>query len=78
MYGLPGFEDNLNILNCVNSMRNCVHQMYKFSGFTKKIEHLELRRSDGKLCTLDVQIVWICKNIEYPELRKFNKKLCTL
>ena len=25
IYGMSGFEEKLNIQNCVNSMRNCVH-----------------------------------------------------
>ena len=36
MCGLSAFAKRLNIQNCVNSMRNCVHYMYEFSGFTEK------------------------------------------
>ena len=52
--------------------------MYGFFGLKKKIEHPKLCKSDGKLCTLDVRIVCICRKIEYLELCKFNGKLCTL
>ena len=41
-------------------------------GFAKKIENPELHKFNGKLCTLYVRIVWICREIEYLELRKFN------
>ena len=44
----------------------------------RKIESLELRKFNGKLCTLYVCNVWICRKIECPELHKFNGKLCTL
>ena len=60
--------------------------MYEFYGFTKKkktklcryVECKELRKSNRKLCALDVQIVWICRKFEYPELHKLIGKLCTL
>ena len=44
----------------------------------RKIEYLELRKSDWKLCTQDVRIACFCKKAKYPKLRKFNGKLCTL
>ena len=37
-----------------------------------------MRKFNGKLCTLNVRNVRICREIEYPELRKLNEKLCTL
>ena len=44
----------------------------------RKINCVELRKFNGKLCTLNVRNVQICKEIEYTELRKLKKKLCTL
>ena len=52
--------------------------MYGMSGFAQKIQYPELRKFNGKLCTLFVQNVWISKKIEYPEMRIFNGKLCTI
>jgi len=43
-----------------------------------KIENLELRKFNGKLCTLNVWTIWICRYIENPEMQKFDWKLCTL
>ena len=48
------------------------------SGFAQKIQYPDLRKFNGKLCTLFVQNVWISKKIEYPEMRIFNGKLCTI
>ena len=56
--------------------------MYGLCGFIGN-EYQELRKFNGKLCTLYVQIVWICKEydfcgyIECIELCQFNGKLCT-
>ena len=36
MCELPAFVEMLNIQNCVISMGNCVHYMYKMSRFTEK------------------------------------------
>ena len=36
MYGLSGFEENLNILNCINSRGNFVDYMYGLSEFIEK------------------------------------------
>ena len=78
MYGFYEFTEKLNIQNCINSTRNCVHHMYGLSGFAEKlniqncvnstrncrnIEYPEVRKFDRKLCTLDVRIVWICRKI---------------
>ena len=52
MYGWSGFAEKLNIQNSVNLTGNCVHYMYRSYGFAKKIEYLELRKFNGKLCTL--------------------------
>ena len=35
MYVLSGFPENLNIMNCVNLVGNCVHYMYGMSGFAE-------------------------------------------
>jgi len=46
----------------------------------RKIEYLELRKFNVKLCTLYAWIFWICrkielrKNIECTKLRKSNRK----
>jgi len=56
--------------------------MYKLSRFIE-IEYRELRKFNEKLCTLYVQIVWICKEsefcgyIECTGLRQSNGKLYT-
>ena len=46
--------------------------------FRQKIESPKLRKFKGKLCTLHVQNVWMCRKIEDPEQQKLNRKLCTL
>ena len=38
----------------------------------EEIEHPELHKFYGKLCTLYVRNVWIWRKIDCPELRKFN------
>ena len=70
----------LNIHNCVNSTGNCVHYMYREFEFPGSVECIDLHQSNGKLCTVDVQVlqIQICRKNKYPELRKFNKKLWTL
>ena len=44
----------------------------------RKINCVELRKFNKKLCTLKVRNVRISREIEYPELRKLKEKLCTL
>ena len=44
----------------------------------RKIDCLELRKFNGKLCSLNLRNVRISREIEYPELRKLKEKLCTL
>ena len=44
----------------------------------RKIDCLELRKFNGKLCTLNVRKVRIYREIEYPKLRKLNKRFCSL
>ena len=44
----------------------------------RKIDCLELRKFNGKLCSLNLRNVQISREIEYPELRKLKEKLCTL
>ena len=69
----------LNVQNCENSRKNCVHQMYRQYEFVEKFEfvncvkivkiqmkikeHNKLSKLNGKLITLDVQIVQICFQI---------------
>ena len=52
---------------CVRKVRIC-----------RKFEYPELRKFNGKLCTLYARNVWISGKIEYPLLHIFNGKLCTL
>ena len=54
--------NSLNVWSQENSMENYVHLMYKTSGFVEKFEFIECKMSwkfDGKLCTFDLQNVWI-------------------
>ena len=76
MYGLSGFVENLNstnmlnvqnVQNCVNSSGNCVPQILGLCGFAKNIQYPQLPKFNGKLCTLNVWIAWICKKFEYPK-----------
>ena len=53
-------------------------QIYRKIELCRHIECIELGKSNRKLYTLNVRIVWICKKFVYLELRKFNGKLCTL
>ena len=34
---MSGFVKNLNILNCENSMGNCVHYMHEMSGLAENL-----------------------------------------
>ena len=42
MYGLFALAEILNIQNCVNSIGNCVHYMYGFSGFKEKLNFVDM------------------------------------
>ena len=42
MYGLSGFVENFNILNCVNSTKNCVHYMYGMFGFIENMNSADM------------------------------------
>ena len=75
---MSGFEENLNVRNCVNLKENCVHYICKNVWICKKIDCREMRKFNGKLCTLNVRNVRICREIVYPELRKLNEKFYTL
>ena len=44
MYRMFGFAEKLNIQNRINLKENCVHNMYRLSGFEKKIEYLEMQK----------------------------------
>ena len=78
MYGKSGFAEKLKIQNFVNSA-GIVYIIYvrnvKICG---EIKNLELRKFNGKLCTLNVRTVKICRKIENPERCKFIGKLCKL
>ena len=64
MYELSGFAEKLNIQNSV-IQRVIVYIICL--DLQKKNEHLEQDKFYGKLCTLYVRNVWICRKIEYPE-----------
>ena len=77
-------------MECLNMQKNLISRIRQIQreivyirctdclDLQKKIEYLELRKFDRKLCTQDVRIACICGNVEYPKLRNFNGKLCTL
>ena len=56
MYGISGFAEKLNIPNFENSTENCIIYVWNVC-ICKKIECPELRKFNGKLCTLYVQNV---------------------
>ena len=51
MYGLSGFEENLNIPNCVNLAGNCIHYMYWFFGLIENLNSTNMLN------------VWNCVNL---------------
>ena len=66
--------NSLNIQNCEISRENCVYQMYRQYEFVENFEfvdcvkmeieeHNKLSKLNGKLITLDVQIIRICKKV---------------
>ena len=70
--------NSLNVQNSKNSRKNSVHQIYRQYEFVEKFEfivckimkiqmkiekHTKLSKLNGKLITLDVQIVQICFQI---------------
>ena len=59
-----GFAEKLNIQNSVNSTENCVHYIRTKCLICREIDCLELRKLNGKLCTLHARNVWISRNIE--------------
>ena len=65
MFKLEKFDGkSMNVPNHENLMENCVHQTYRQSGLVEKFDFVKNTKSwkfNGKLCTLDVQIVWNCK-----------------
>ena len=75
---------------CLDLQKNCTSKTVKIRQkivyiifvqnvwICRKFDCLELRKLNGKLCTLHVRNVWICRKIECPDLRKFNEKLCML
>ena len=86
MYRMLGCAEKLEIQNCVNSTRNCVHYRYGLSGFAEILNLQNCVNSTGNcVCWNTGKIVYIiCTysldvlKIEYPELRKFNRKLLPL
>ena len=44
---LSGFEEKLNIQNCVNSTKNCVHYMYGMPKFAKRLNFQNCVNSTG-------------------------------
>ena len=66
--------NSLNVQNCENSRKNCVHQMYRQYEFVENFEfvdcvkmeieeHNKLSKLNGKLITLDVLIIQNCFQI---------------
>ena len=52
MYKMFGFAENLNMQNCENSTRNCVHFISTECLDLLKIEYPKRRKFIRKLCTL--------------------------
>ena len=78
MYGMSGIVEKLKIQNFVNSTK-IVYIIYVWNVWIcGEIENLELRKFNGKLCTLNARNVLFCAEIEYPKFCKFSGKLCTL
>ena len=69
MHGLSAFAERLNILNCVNLMRNYIHYMYGFSGFTEKMNFVDTLNAQNR-----VNPTGNCVHYVY-ELSGFAKKL---
>ena len=79
MYRRFGFAEKLNIWNCKNLTKNCVHYIcaewldlkinwiFRAAKIQRKIVYV-----------IYVQNDWICRKIEYLESQKFNGKLCIL
>ena len=65
LYGTSGFAEKLNIQNCKNSTRNCLHYICTEGLDFQKNWISRTAKRNG----------WICKKIEYLKLRKFNGKL---
>ena len=42
MYELSGFQENFNILNCVNSTENWIHYMYGLFRFTENMNYVDV------------------------------------
>ena len=61
MYGKSGFTEKLKIQNFVNSA-GIVHIIYvRNIWIRREIEYLEIYKFNGKLCTLYVRNVCICR-----------------
>ena len=56
MYEMYGFSEKFNFQNFVNSIGNCAHYVRNV-WICKDNEYPELRKFNGKLCTLNVQNV---------------------
>ena len=78
MFGFAGFAEKLHIQNCEIRQKIVYIIFVQNVWICRKFDYLELRKLNGKLCTLHVRNVWICRIIECPDLRKFDGKLCTL
>ena len=79
MYGISGSTKILNIQNCKNSTRNCVHYICMECLVLQKNWISRATKIRWKIMyVIYVRNVWICRKIEYPELWKFNGKFCAL
>ena len=61
MYGMSGFVEKLKIQNFITSARIVYIIFGRNVKICREIENLELRKFNGKLCTLNVRTVQICR-----------------
>ena len=78
----------LNVQNYVNSIENCVHQMYRLSGFVQKfiyigyVEFIDcVNLTENCIHQMSILYRFVEKfkyvgHVEFTELCKFNGKLC--
>ena len=78
MHGLCGYAENLSSTDTLNvhSCDNPIAIIYIRCidcPELQEIKYLELRKSNEKLCTLDVQIVSICEKSQFYRYIKCTK-----
>ena len=78
MYELLEFAENLNFQNCMNSIGNCVHQMYRLSRFVENLNSTDMMNVQN---CVNLTKNWVhqmyglfefARKFEYQKLRKFN------